>query len=223
MAGFMLERRGQRRAPIAARVALLAAILAPAVGTAQAKGPAKGQEAPPAAAARAAAPAAKAPTPAAKNAQAAAAQAAPADAKPEAPAVAKKPWGFLVSEDGKHRIELLTAEVIVGSAASAGARIDHATVSPRHAKLIHKDGVVTITDLGSKFMTLAAGTELKKGKPLRLVQPTLLTFGAIGYGFEWGERTTIPPTHDAAAKAAGTKASKGASKAGKSKGAGGKP
>ncbi len=82
---------------------------------------------------------------------------------------------------------------------------------------------MTITDLGSKFMTLVAGTELKKGKPMRLVQRTLVTFGAVGYDFAWGERAMIPPTRDAPSKAGGDKATPGAGKAGKRKGARGKP
>lgn len=111
------------------------------------------------------------------------------------------PWGSLVSEDGSQRIELEGDEVVIGSAENVGARIQHETVSPRHAVLRHKDGVVTISDLNSRYHTLFAGTELRKNEKKRIVQRTLLTFGAVTWAFEWGERSTIPPTQERADKA----------------------
>lgn len=114
------------------------------------------------------------------------------------PAAAAEPWGFLVAEGGQTRLPLEGAEVVVGSAEGAGARIADATVSPRHAVLRFRAGEVTIADAGSKHGTLVAGTELRRGKPMRLVQDTLLTFGASSWTFTWGKRDLIPPTQTAA-------------------------
>ena len=126
------------------------------------------------------------------------------------------PWGSLVSEDGSQRIALEGDEVIVGSSETAGARIEHETVSPRHAVIRHDNGVVTVADLGSRFGTLFSGTELRKGKPMRIVQRTLLTFGAVTWAFEWGERSTIPPTQGAAAESGKSGKSVKSGKSGKS-------
>lgn len=115
------------------------------------------------------------------------------------------PWGSLVSEDGSQRIPLEGDEVIIGSSETAGARIEHETVSPRHAVIRHDNGVVTVAELGSRYGTLFSGTELRKGKPMRIVQRTLLTFGAVSWAFEWGERSTIPPTQGAAKSGKGAK------------------
>lgn len=106
----------------------------------------------------------------------------------------RKPWGTLVSEDGKQTIALRDETVIIGSAADAGARIEHQTVAPQHARLIHEDGAVYLEHLGSRLGTLLAGRELKKGKKERLVRDTLLTFGAVSWRFSFGERDTIPAT-----------------------------
>lgn len=108
-----------------------------------------------------------------------------------------KPWGVLVSEDGSKRIALEDDEVVVGSAETATARIEHETVSARHAMIRHDKGVVTVVELGSRYGTLFAGTELRKGKPIRVVDRTLLTFGAVTWAFEFGERSLIPPTRAA--------------------------
>ena len=141
--------------------------------------------------------------------------AAPKAATPAPPAVKAAPaaviasrgWGKLVSKDGKQVIWLKGAEVIVGSAATATARIEHATVSPRQALLTHVDGVVHVSDLKSRYGTLVAGTALRKGARMQLFQPTTLSFGAVDMRFEWGDRGgLIKPLR---------KAPKGPAKAGK--------
>ncbi|MCB9740541.1 MAG: FHA domain-containing protein [Deltaproteobacteria bacterium] len=106
----------------------------------------------------------------------------------------RKPWGTLVSEDGKQTIALRDDKVVIGSAADAGARIEHQTVAPQHARLVYEDGAVYLEHLGSRLGTLLAGRELKKGKKERLVRDTLLTFGAVSWRFSFGERDTIPAT-----------------------------
>lgn len=112
----------------------------------------------------------------------------------------RKPWGTLVSEDGKQTIALRDDTVVIGSAADAGARIEHQTVAPQHARLVHEDGAVYLEHLGSRLGTLLAGRELKKGKKERLVRDTLLTFGAVSWRFSFGERDTIPATMKAKAR-----------------------
>ncbi len=124
----------------------------------------------------------------------AAARAADGAVAPAVDVAAKKAWGVLVSEDGKTRIALTKDRVIVGSSPAADARIEHASIIARHAEISHESGVVYVKDLGARFGTLAAGTELKKGQRFRIVQRTLLTFGAISYVFEFGDRDVIPPT-----------------------------
>ncbi len=130
--------------------------------------------------------------------------AAPA-AEPE-----RKAWGTLVSEDGKQQIALYDDKVVVGSATDAGARIEHQTVAPQHARIVHDHGAVYVEHLGSRLGTLLAGRELKKGQRVRIVRETLLTFGAVSWTFRFGERDTIPPTVDAPKK---KDAAKGADKA----------
>ncbi len=127
--------------------------------------------------------AAKAPAAKGPAAKAPATAKAPAKA---APAKAKG-WGKLVAADGKV-IWLTGDDIVIGSAASANARVQHATVSSRHARITHKSGVVHVSDLGSRLGTLVAGTSLRKGKKMQLFQPTTLSFGAIDLRFEWGDR-----------------------------------
>lgn len=115
----------------------------------------------------------------------------------------KKAWGVLISQDGKTRIDLTKDRVIVGSSPTADAQIDHPTVATRHTEISHESGAVYIKDLGARFGTLAAGTEVRKGQRFRIVQRTLLTFGAISYTFEFGNRDVIPPTMEAPKAAKG--------------------
>ena len=125
-----------------------------------------------------------------------------------APAAASRGWGKLVSKDGKQVIWLKAAEVIVGSAASATARIEHPTVSARQARLTHVDGVVHVSDLKSRYGTLMAGTALRKGAKMQIFQPTTLSFGAVDMRFEWGDRgRLIKPLRKASPNAG--KSSKG--------------
>lgn len=120
----------------------------------------------------------------------------PPPAKAEAAAPA---WGKLLSSDRKLAYPLDKPEVIVGSDAACGVVVHDGSVAPQHAKLVYKDGAVTIEDLGSKSGTLVAGTTLKKGKPFRIVQPVEIDVGAVTLYFEWGERPALlPPTQKAA-------------------------
>lgn len=120
-----------------------------------------------------------------------------------------KPWGFLLSPDGKTKLALDGDEVIVGSGEKAGARLKGATISKRHAKLTRSDkGVVHVVGLGSRFGTLVAGTELKKGKKMQLFKQTKLTFGAETWTFSWGDRGDMIAPVESAKKAKVTKSKK---------------
>ena len=100
-------------------------------------------------------------------------------------------------------------EVIVGSGEKAGARLKGATISKRHAKLTRSDkGVVHVIGLGSRFGTLVAGTELKKGKKMQLFKQTKLTFGAETWTFSWGDRGDMIAPVESAKKAKVTKSKK---------------
>ncbi len=112
----------------------------------------------------------------------------PPPAKAEAAAPA---WGKLLSSDRKLAYPLDKPEVVVGSDPACGVVVHEGSVSPQHAKLVYKDGVVTIEDMGSKSGTLVAGTALKKGKPFRILQPTEVDVGAVTLYFEWGERPAL--------------------------------
>ncbi len=127
------------------------------------------------------------------------------------PAVASAaPWGYLVSADGKQRLPLEGAKVVVGTGAKAGARLTGGTVAKRHATISHAKGVVRVTDLGSRTGTLVAGTPLKRGRSMQLFKATKLTFGAVTWTFEWGARgKLIQPLRKSTPK-------KGAKRAGRS-------
>lgn len=119
------------------------------------------------------------------------AAAGPKSAAPPAsaePAKAPVRWGKLVSRETKKVHWLTGPEAIIGSDESATVRLQHASVTGRHARLTHKDGVVHISDLKSRFGTLLDGTLVRKNKKMQIFQPTLLTFGAVTLRFEWGER-----------------------------------
>ncbi|MBI5608261.1 MAG: FHA domain-containing protein [Deltaproteobacteria bacterium] len=119
----------------------------------------------------------------------------PPPAKAEAAAPA---WGKLLSSDRKLAYPLDKPEVVVGTDPASGVVLHDNSVSPQHAKLVYKDGAVTIEDLGSKGGTLVAGTSLKKGKPFRIVQPVEIDVGAVTLYFEWGERPALlPPSQKA--------------------------
>lgn len=155
--------------------------------------------------------------------------AAPAVQADKAPPPAKSPaaepgtprlvWGRLVAQDGKTTYDLDKQSVVVGSAAPADVVVPGSTLSPQHCRITYDAGRVAIEDLGSRHGTLVAGTALKKGKPMAIVQPLDLALGAVSLRFEFGERpAVIPPLK--AAKHPGKKA-KGKGK-GKAKSAGAK-
>lgn len=116
-----------------------------------------------------------------------AASPAPAPAPPATPPATAAPavWGRLVAPDGKTVTPLSGEELFVGSDPSCAVRLVHGTVEPRHARLTHKDGIVMIEGLPTRYGTLVAGAELKKGKSMQLFQTTLLSFGAVDRRFEW--------------------------------------
>ncbi len=116
-------------------------------------------------------------------------------------------WGKLVAKDGKV-IWLNKDEVIIGSAATAGARLQHSTVSPRHARMTHAEGVVHVSDLNSRLGTLVAGTALRKGKKMQIFQASTLSFGAVDMRFEWGDRGKLIKPLRKASKADKRKAAK---------------
>lgn len=119
----------------------------------------------------------------------------PAAAPPAAAKPTAKPWGKLVSLDGKQTYQLELAEVAIGSGDGNGVTLRDPSVSPQHAKLTYNGGLVDLHDLGSKTGTLAAGALVKKGKPFRILQPMDLAFGAVILRFEFGERPALlPPT-----------------------------
>ncbi len=116
--------------------------------------------------------------------------------------VMAKPWGYLVSADGKTKIALEGDEVVVGTDAKSSARISGKTISSRHAKLVKDDkGVVHVSDLGSRYGTLVAGVQLKKGVKMRLLQTTKLTMGAETWTFVWGARGKMIAPVKSASKA----------------------
>ena len=130
------------------------------------------------------------------------------------PAVASAgPWGKLVSPDGKQVFALKKSSVVVGTHRRADVRLKHPTVAKKHVRITHKDGVVMVTDLGSRSGTLVAGTALTKGKSMQLFQRTMLSLGAKSIFFEWGDRgKLIKPLRGADGKVV-----KGAAKAKKRK------
>ncbi|MCO4760671.1 MAG: FHA domain-containing protein [Myxococcales bacterium] len=98
------------------------------------------------------------------------------------------PWGFLVSADGKQRMALDKASVVVGTSARCDAVLRGQTISKKQAVLTHDKGIVKIQDLRSRYGTLVAGTLLKRGQKMQLFKATKLTFGAVTWTFQWGER-----------------------------------
>jgi predicted component of type VI protein secretion system len=110
------------------------------------------------------------------------------------PAWADEAWGKLSTLDGKTTWPLDKTAMVVGTG-EADVVVQDATVSPQQARLAYKDGIVTIEDLGSKFGTLLDGTQVKKGKPMRILQPAQLSLGALQLKFEFGVRPKLlPPT-----------------------------
>lgn len=102
------------------------------------------------------------------------------------------PWGFLVSADGKTRHPLARPRVVVGSGAKAHVVLKGRTIAASHATLTRSDkGAVFVSDLGSRFGTLVAGTQIKRGRKMQLVKKTSITLGAQTWIFEWGERGAI--------------------------------
>jgi hypothetical protein len=113
-------------------------------------------------------------------------------------------WGKLSTLDGKTSWPLDKPAVVVGGGA-VDVVVQDATVSAQQVRLAYKDGVVTIEDLGSKFGTLLDGTQLKKGKPMRILQPAQLSLGALQLKFEFGVRPKLLPPTQAPSKAAKAK------------------
>ncbi len=120
------------------------------------------------------------------------------------------PWGRLVDKAGKTIAELTDDTVVIGSGEKSAVRVDDRTVSERHIRLEHKSGRAWVEELGSRFGTLVAGTELKKGVKMQLFRRTELTLGAVAVFFEWGDRgKLIPPQREPDKAEKGSKGSKG--------------
>jgi DNA-binding winged helix-turn-helix (wHTH) protein len=78
---------------------------------------------------------------------------------------------------GDRRLPLASGENIVGRAAQADVRIEHSTVSRRHARIVVAGGEARVEDLESKNGTRVAGSRLEE--PLILRDGDRLAFGQV--------------------------------------------
>lgn len=140
----------------------------------------------------AAQPAKPAPAPATKPAAALPAKGGPAPARGPEPAPTK-PWGKLVVENGKS-YELLKPEIIVGNDVSCDIVLTDPSIAPRHFAIRFSGGNASVEDLGSKTGTLVAGTEVKRGKPFKVLNAVEIDPGAVTMKFTFLERGTILPS-----------------------------
>lgn len=87
---------------------------------------------------------------------------------------------MLRSEDGRLEIPVPPeGECVVGrEGAGADYLANRLYVSRRHLSLRREDGLVTVTDAGSKNCTLLNGVSLEPGKPCRIAEGDLLSLGA---------------------------------------------
>ncbi len=75
----------------------------------------------------------------------------------------------IIAADGVREVKLPAAgSVSIGRLSESGLRLDAKSVSRRHAELSVKDGVVTLTDVGSSRGTLLNGEKIEPGKGVRL-------------------------------------------------------
>lgn len=145
---------------------------------------------------------AKAPSKAPPKAREAAPPAKKADADKKGPVA----WGYLVEKATGKRHPLVGDRVVVGSGPKADVRVASPTIAARHARLEHKDGIVHVRDLRSRYGTLLAGTQIKKGQRMQLLQPSPLTLGAVTLDFVWGDRGDRILPMDKKARAAAQRA-----------------
>ena len=75
----------------------------------------------------------------------------------------------IIAADGVREVNLPAAgSISIGRLPESGLRLDSKSVSRRHAELSVKDGVLTLTDVGSSRGTLLNGEKVVPGKGVRL-------------------------------------------------------
>ena len=75
----------------------------------------------------------------------------------------------IIAADGVREVKLPAAgSISIGRLPESGLRLDAKSVSRRHAELSVKDGVLTLTDVGSSHGTLLNGEKVVPGKGVRL-------------------------------------------------------
>lgn len=82
---------------------------------------------------------------------------------------------------GDRRLPLRSGENIVGRAAQADVRIDHSTVSRRHARIVITGAEARVEDLASKNGTSVGGDKL--ATPLVLRDGDCVTFGQVPWTY----------------------------------------
>ena len=90
-------------------------------------------------------------------------------------------WAMALAEGLSASARLPSRGVLViGRAAAAGLRIDHASVSRAHAALeLTEDGSLVLRDLGSKNGTRLAGELLERDRPVSLTPGAVVEIGEV--------------------------------------------
>jgi pilus assembly protein CpaF len=84
----------------------------------------------------------------------------------------------IITADGVREVNLPAAgSISIGRLPESGLRLDSKSVSRRHAELSVKNGVVTLTDVGSSRGTLLNGEKVAPGKGVRIAQGDEIRIG----------------------------------------------
>jgi pSer/pThr/pTyr-binding forkhead associated (FHA) protein len=93
----------------------------------------------------------------------------------------------LISGDNvKNEEYLLASDMVIGRSLGSDIRVDHSSVSRRHARIFRDGSDYYIEDLGSANGTLVNDSDVHQNSPVRLRTGDHIRVGEVEFSFEMG-------------------------------------
>lgn len=94
----------------------------------------------------------------------------------------------LVSDDNANRKDeyLLASDMVIGRSLGSDIRVEHSSVSRRHARIYRNGADYYIEDLGSANGTMVNDSDLHQNAPVKLRAGDRIRVGEVEFGFEMG-------------------------------------